>query len=65
MAKSAQEIAGEIMVAWIANQTGTTPASPARNAFSTENATKNGEYLGEVYKAILTAVGSTTEAAEE
>jgi len=50
-----REMAKEILIAWLHTQA-TGAGTQAKNQFSSGEAQKNGEFIGEVYKAVLEAV---------
>ena len=56
MAQTYPEIAKEIVIAWLGVQASQPTNAAAKSEFSSKDAQKNGEYIGEVYKAVLKAV---------
>jgi len=52
--QSDREIAKGIVIAWLDTQVN--PATEAKSKFSGTDAQKNGEYIGEVYKAVLKVI---------
>ncbi len=53
--QSDRDIAKEIVKAWLDTQANQSNTS-AKSEFTSKDAQKNGEYIGEVYKAVLEAV---------
>lgn len=56
MAASPQEIARDLVIAWLSNEE--TPKSLAKQVKAGKELAEVGEYIGEVYKAVLKAVES-------
>jgi len=59
MAQSSEEIAKEITIAWLSTQT-IGAGTQAHREFSGTDADKAGEFVGEVYLAILKKVDTWT-----
>lgn len=60
MAVSAQEIARDLVIAWLSNEE--TPKYLAKQAKAGKELAEVGEYIGAVYTAVLKAVESATSA---